>query len=91
MESLERRWLRGMRQIERRLGGDPRKLIPPKGMVRRTFDRLAQKHEGYRQKVIARREEILRNKTRSRLLPTDPAELRAMRIACGLPASSRVV
>src|SRR5262245_56961969 len=39
-EGPERRWRRQMTKIDARLGGDPRKIEPPCGLARRTFDRL---------------------------------------------------
>ena len=83
-EAPERRWRRQMEKLEHRLGGDPRKVEPPRGNARRTFDRLAARHEGYRQRVIAHREGKLQRRMRSRLWPTDPAEVRALREAHGL-------
>jgi hypothetical protein len=74
-----------MEKLERRLGGDPRKVTPPKGLARCTFDRLASKHEAYRQKAIARRQAKLQLKMRNQLWPTDAAGLRALREAHGLP------
>lgn len=86
-EGPERRLLRQMGKLEGRLGGDPRKLAPPKGLARRTFDRLARRHEIYRQKLITRREIKLQNKLRRdlrRSWSTNPAELSALRRAYGL-------
>ena len=72
------------RQYRKRLGGDPRKLTPPKGLARRTFDRLAQRHAYYLAKLTAKAQERLRRKLLNRPWPTDPAELRALREAFGL-------
>jgi hypothetical protein len=84
LEGPARRWRRQMEKLEQRLGGDPRKIEPPKGPARRTFDRLAARYETYRQKVIARSEAKFRRHMRSRMWPIDPAELRAVRDAYGL-------
>jgi hypothetical protein len=69
-----RRVRRQIAKIEARLGGDPRKLIPPKGNARRTFDRLAQRHAYYVAKLTARAQERLRRKLLNRPWPTDPDE-----------------
>jgi len=82
------RWRRAIAKIEHRLGGDPRKLIPPKGNARRTFDRLAQRHARYVAKITAHAQERLRRKLSNRPWPTDPAELLALREACGLLESA---
>jgi hypothetical protein len=87
LEGPTRRWSRQMAKLEHRLGGDPRKIEPPKGNARRTFDRLAARHATYRAKVVAHAEERMRKKLRSRLWPTDPAALRAMRDELGLPTA----
>ena len=84
LESRQRRWRRQMEKIERRLGGDPRKIEPPRGNARRTFDRLAARHERYRQRLIAHSEAKFRCRMCRRMWPTDPTELRAMREAYGL-------
>jgi hypothetical protein len=83
-EGATRRWRRQIAKIEQRLGGDPCKLIPPKGNTRRAFDRLAQRHADYMAKLTARAQERLRRKLSNRPWPTDPGELRALREACGL-------
>jgi hypothetical protein len=84
LEGKTRRWRRQIAKIERRLGGDPRKLIPPKGNARRTFDRLAARYAHYMAKITGHAQERLRRKLSNRPWPTDPAELRALREACGL-------
>jgi hypothetical protein len=84
LEGPVRRWRRQMDKIEHQLGGDPRKIEPPRGLARRTFDRLAARHETYRQKMIAHREAQFQTRMRRRLWPTDPAELRTLREAHGL-------
>jgi len=73
-----------MAKLERRLGGDPRKLIPPKGLARRTFDRLAVRHAAYRAKVVAHRQCKLERRMRKQRLPTDAAGWRALRETHGL-------
>jgi hypothetical protein len=88
LEGEPRRWRRQIAKIEKRLGGDPRKVIPLKGLARRTFDRLAARHALYRTKLTAHAEERFRRKLSKRPWRTDPAELRALREACGLPAST---
>jgi hypothetical protein len=88
-EGPMRRWRRQIAKIEARLGGDPRKIEPPKGNARRTFDRLAQRHAHYIAKITAHVQEKLRRKLRNRPWPTDPAELRALREAFGLEAQYR--
>ena len=85
LEGPRRRWRRQMEKLERRLGGDPRKIEPPRGLARRTFDRLAARHEVYRQKVMARRQRKLQTRMRNRQWPTDAAGWRALREANGLP------
>ena len=72
-----------MDKIEHQLGGDPQKIEPPRGLARRTFDRLAARHETYRQKMIAHREARFQTKMRSRLWPTDSVG------AANAPKSSR--
>jgi hypothetical protein len=83
LEGPTRRWLRQLLKIEQKLGGDPRRIEPPKGNARRTFDRLAARHALYRAKLTAHAEERLRRKLQK--WPTDFAELSAMRRALGLP------
>ena len=61
-----------------------RSKTPSRGNARHTFERLAARHERYRQRIIARREGKLQRRMQSRLWPTDPAELRALREAHGL-------
>jgi hypothetical protein len=87
LECPTRRWHRQLAKIERRLGGDPRKIAPLKGNARRTFDRLAQRHACYMAKLTEHAQERLRQKMSKRPWPTDPTELRALREACGLPKS----
>jgi hypothetical protein len=88
LEGPTRRCGRQLAKLERRLGGDPRKIEPPRGNSRRTFDRLAARHALYRAKLTACAEERLRRKLSKRPWPTDPEELRAIRDACGLPEST---
>jgi len=52
-EGTTRRWQRQIAKIEKRLGGDPRGLVSPKGNARRTFDRLAQRNARYVAKITA--------------------------------------
>src|SRR5215475_1753920 len=85
LEGKTRRWRRQLDKTERRLGGDPRKLTPPKGNARRTFDRLARRHAYYMAKVIAHAQERLHRKLRKKPWLRDPAEMQALRQACGLP------
>jgi hypothetical protein len=84
LEGMTRRWRRQLTKIEKRLGGNPHKMTPPKGLARRTFDRLAQRHAHYMAKLTAQAQERLRRKLLNRPWPTDPAELRALRETCGL-------
>jgi hypothetical protein len=88
LEGMTRRWRRQIAKIEKRLGGDPRKMTPPKGLARRTFDRLVERHTHYMAKVIAHAQERLRRRLRNRHWPTDPDEMRALREACGLPRAA---
>jgi hypothetical protein len=74
-------------EIANRLGGDPRKIAPPKGNARPTFDPLAQRHACYMGKLTEHAQERLRQKMSKRPWPTDPTELRTLREACGLPKS----
>jgi hypothetical protein len=75
LEGPSRRWLRQLRKVEQKLGGDPRTIEPTKGNARRTFDRLAARHALYRAKLTAHAEERLRRKLRKRLtdLTTRPS------------------
>jgi hypothetical protein len=78
-ESPERRWRRQLAKLEARLGGDPRKMQPPKGLARRTWNRLAARHQHYREKIAARRRDVLQGAMRGKLWPTEPHELQRLR------------
>jgi hypothetical protein len=60
LERPTRRWRRQLRKIEQKLGGNPRKIEPPKGNARRTFDQLAERHAAYRAKLVGHAEERFR-------------------------------
>lgn len=85
-ESPERHYRRQLAKIEARLGGDPRKLEPPKR--RKTWDRLAARHQVYRDKIISRRRDVLRGAMRGKLWPVDPQETRALNERYGVASAT---